>query len=123
MSGLIEHAERELDLLYPENSPVGDPAFTSSDRVKSDLLELVALLDTQNHSKSSGRHTLELLSKLLNFENLSPLTDNPDEWDEVKEGLWQNRRYPRAFSKDRGCTYQLNIDYGGMLRRSERWTA
>ena len=42
------------------------------------------------------------------FEPLGPLTDDPDEWVEVADGLWQSRRKSSAFSCDGGKTYHVN---------------
>lgn len=34
-------------------------------------------------------------------------TDDPGEWEEVGDGLWQSHRKPFAFSRDGGATYTL----------------
>ena len=43
-------------------------------------------------------------------EPLSPLTDDPAEWIEVVDGLWQSRRLAQAFSQSGGKAYRLNED-------------
>src|SRR3546814_7005887 len=51
---------------------------------------------------------------LLNMRNLSPLTNNPDEWykhtPDTWDGVnhvWQSKRNSEAFSTDGGLTYTL----------------
>jgi hypothetical protein len=47
------------------------------------------------------------LLALLDFQNLSPLTDDPDEWSEISMVLYQSKRNPNAFSTTQGSTYYL----------------
>lgn len=74
------------------------------------VMDLVDVFVEQGHSGASASIVIDLLRRVLAFEPLGPLTDDPDEWMEVDDGLWQSRRQPRAFSKDGGKTYRLNGD-------------
>jgi hypothetical protein len=51
------------------------------------------------------------LSLLLRHGTLTPLSDEPAEWDDrsgpTGRAIWQNRRNPAAFSHDGGLTYFL----------------
>ena len=53
------------------------------------------------------------LTKVVYFQNISPLTDSPDEWMNVgamigkQLSMWQSTRNPEAFSTDGGKTYYL----------------
>lgn len=103
MSKLVDHARRELILSgqYRE-----DPVFAQS------ILNAVkAFASYHGHSGMSADIARDMLHTLLNYENLSPLTDNPAEWiDRSEESgypLWQNNRNSRAFSTDNGKTYML----------------
>ena len=97
-SNLVTHAKYELDLLG--NGPMID----------DHVLEIVKIFSEQGHSGFSGAYTANLITRLLNFENLTQLTNNPDEWVLVFEDGWQNKRNPAAFSYDGGKTYVLNGD-------------
>lgn len=64
------------------------------------------------HSGGSHMAILPVLTKLLNFEPIGPLTDDPQEWYHhgmdvwgEEGGVWQNKRDGRMFSKDGGKTY------------------
>lgn len=63
------------------------------------------------HSGGSAPYAIAYLEKLLRYQALTPLTDNPDEWIDRTEmsgtPMWQSARDPRAISRDGGKTYQL----------------
>ena len=109
MSNLIDHARNELELCGQFQE---DPAFATS------ILAAVAAFNSYpGHSGGSAEAGIEMLSELLRFKNLSPLTNNPDEWikhtPEMWDGkhhVWQNRRNGEAFSTDGGATYSLMSD-------------
>lgn len=94
---LVEHAKRELDLCGQSTE---DPAYAAS------IVAAVAAFTSYGHSGGSASVAVEQLYRLLQFENLSPLTSDPKEWiDRSKESgypFWQNRRNPKAFSRNGG---------------------
>jgi hypothetical protein len=105
MSNLVEHARIELELLgeYQE--------------VIDGFLDVIQAFANMGHSGSSAAFAIPTISKLLSFENISPLTDDPDEWQHHSEefwgapnGIWQNKRNSKAFSKDGGKTFYLLDD-------------
>jgi hypothetical protein len=99
VSKLVEHAQRELELLGEFKS---DPAYAQS------IVCAVAAFAAYGHSGGSASAGVAVLKRLLEFRNLSPLTDDPKEWMEVDDSLmWQNRRNGEAFSGDGGKTYWL----------------
>ena len=60
----------------------------------------------------SSALTLEIFNKVVNFKILTPITNDPNEWNNVNEycrkndkPLWQNKRDPSYFSKDGGKTF------------------
>ena len=52
-------------------------------------------------------HCLGTLNRLLRYENLAPLTDEPREWVQIGDELWQSIRNRDAFSNNGGKTYKL----------------
>lgn len=100
MSNLVNHAKRELELLDE------DTWLTSG------ILKIVQDFADMGHSGSSAAHTIGVLSRLLQFKNLTPLTDDPYEWNHVHREIWQNARDPEAFSNDKGKTYYI-LSEGG----------
>jgi len=102
MSDLIEHAIRELDLCGQAEE---DPGYAAC------LVAAVAAFASWGHSGESAQVARQQLALLLDWQTLSPLTDNPEEWEDRSEmsgyPIWQNVRNSRAMSEDGGCTYWL----------------
>lgn len=92
-SNLVKHAQRELEIIGE------DPASIQH------YLDVVRLFASKGHSGGSASVFIPTLQKLLNFENLTPVTDEPIEWNEVGENLWQNVRNNSFFSNDGGRSY------------------
>jgi hypothetical protein len=105
MGNLVEHARRELTVLnYDQETLDG-------------FLNVVQAFADMGHSGGSASIAIPTLNELLQFKNLSPLTNNPDEWIHITEeawgehgGIWQNIRNGNAFSSDGGKTYTMLND-------------
>lgn len=97
-SNLVAHAIRELDL-------IGETSYEEPSMRKC-ILDIVRLVSDQGHSGSSVNYLIAQLHALLQFQPLSPITDAPEYWVPVSEGLWQCARDPECFSEDGGKTYK-----------------
>lgn len=65
---------------------------------------LEALLNTfaeEGHSGTTAPYTINLFSKLAAFEPIVPLTGEDWEWNEVGEGVYQNKRCSHVFKDAR----------------------
>ncbi len=73
------------------------------------ILELLEVFDNQGHSGFTAPYVARMFHRLAMFKPASPLTGEDDEWNEMKDGSFQNKRYSSIFkdSKD-GAAY--NID-------------
>ncbi len=99
-SNLVSHARRELELAG------NDPEFNDC------LIGAVKAFANYGHSGGSASVAIPILVDLLQFRNLTPLTNDPNEWMKIEEeiggpSLWQSRRNSEAFSNDGGKTYRL----------------
>lgn len=123
MSNLVDHARRELALV--EQGPDGDREFADS------LLRAVEGFATYDgHSGGSHAVAVHWLTELLNFRNLSAITNDSAEWFHHEpggaggdEGVWQNKRNGEAFSHDGGRTYYLLSEGGNDKNRGPLHTA
>lgn len=104
---LVKHARRELELVG------NDANFNES------IIKAVEGFASYGHSGGSASVAINILNDLLQFKNLTPLTNDPKEWMYVADeiwgepgGIWQNRRNSEAFSNDGGKTYYL-LSEGG----------
>lgn len=111
---LVRHARRELALID------NDEDFNLS------IIEAVRAFSKYGHSGGSASVAIPLLFDLLQFKNITPLTDDPDEWQDRSEEsgvpMWQSKRNPAAFSEDGGETYYLLDGEGnrGILSMTEK---
>jgi hypothetical protein len=101
---LVEYAKSELERagLFDKDSDYGGMLGESA-------LEIVTIFSHQGHSGSSAGIVTELVTKLLRYEPLTPLTYESEEWWDVSElsgtPLWQNKRDFKIFSVDGGKTH------------------
>lgn len=109
---LVDHAKRELELIGEEPETI------------EQYLKIIQAFADCGHSGSSAAHMTGVLHELLQFHNLSMLTNDPDEWMHVSEamwgkpgGVWQSNRNPEAFSNDGGRTYYLLSEGGSDVNR------
>ena len=100
MSGnnLVDHAIRELDLLGEEPETI------------KGYLRVIQAFAEMGHSGGSAACAVPVIGMLLQYRNLTPLTSDPREWNDVGYELWQNARCSEAFSYDGGKTYWLLSD-------------
>lgn len=121
MSNLLDHAKRELALVGYHEAEMGDPKDMDTMMYRG-ILDMVFNFSEQGHSGASAAYQVSILEKLLRFQNLSPLTRNPDEWMHIDANLagdaktWQSLRNSACFSRDGGLTYYH-------LDEKQRWTA
>jgi hypothetical protein len=89
---LVDYAKEEL-------RRVGDLEYDGM--VAKSALEIVELFASQGHSGGSAQITIALVSRLMQYQPLSPLTGEDDEWTEVAsqddQPLFQNKRCPSVF--------------------------
>lgn len=109
MSNLVDHARRELEFIYKGE----DPWFVDG------CVKVIQAFADMGHSGGSAETAIPTINKLLQQKNLTPLTDNPDEWQHHGEdmwpepgGIWQNQRNSEAFSTDGGKTYYFLSESG-----------
>jgi hypothetical protein len=122
---LINWAQAELDRLIKDDED-GMQAV-----INKDILDIVKLFSEQGHSGFSASYALRLITRLLDWKPITPLTGEDDEWSEVPE--WdsgsktqQNKRcsavfrdnydnstahyiYGKAFSDNGGKTWFTNV--------------
>lgn len=104
MSNLVDYAKDELTRagLFDEDSDYNGELGNAA-------LEIVKVFAKQGHSGASAAIVTSIVEKLLRFEPLTPLTYEPDEWNNVSEmsgsPMWQNKRKATTFSVDGGKTH------------------
>ena len=92
MSNLVAYAKSELERagMFKEDSDYGGMMGPA-------VLKMVELFSAEGHSGMSASLAIALFERVARFEPLTPLTGEPDEWNEVGPGMWQNNRCSYIF--------------------------
>ena len=100
---LKSHAENELDAI----GMTADSSDDMNQAMREHILRMVDEFSKEGHSGFSASYAVNLLSKLLKYEPLCPLTGEDSEWVDVAEHSngprWQNKRCSHVFKDPEGA--------------------
>ena len=79
--------------------------------VTKNVMDIITVFDSQNHSGFSANYTINLLSRLLRWIPLTPLTGEEDEWYEPygPDNTQQNKRCTKVFRRNFDNSTAYNI--------------
>jgi hypothetical protein len=99
-SNLVKHARRELSIIGEEEDTI------------EGVCKIMQAFSDMGTSGGAASIIIPMVHELLQFRNLSPITNDPDEWNHVAGdiwgeagGIWQSNRNSELFSADGGKTY------------------
>jgi hypothetical protein len=96
MGNLTNHARSELErakLFSKEGDFYGGMMGEA-------VMKLIEVFADEGHSGMSASYCISIFEKLARFEPLTPLTGDDDEWNEVGDGVFQNKRCSHVFKQD-----------------------
>lgn len=95
-SNLIKHAWVEFKAAgwLDENNKFTDEM---QEMICNDILSLLEEFSIQGHSGSTAPYCIELFKKLAMFEPIVPITGQDWEWNNVGDGVFQNKRCSHVF--------------------------
>ena len=102
MSNLVDYAKEELKRIG-----MIDSGNKYNDSVGKAILDLIELFSSQGHTGFTAPYAIDAFSRLAMFKPLSPLTGEDDEWNDIGDGLLQNKRYSAVFKDKDGNTYNI----------------
>ena len=102
MSNLVDYAKDELKRIG-----MIDSGEAYNDFVTKAILDLIELFDSQSHSGFTASYVAGMFHRLAMFKPVSPLTGEDDEWNDVRDGLFQNKRYSAVFKDKDGTAYNV----------------
>ena len=109
MNKLLEHARSELKIAgYDIDAPYKEEFETGEDYANAcakNAYKMLEVFSSAGHSGFSGEATLQLFDRLARWQNLTPLTNNPEEWQLINNEKYQSKRNPACFSNDNLKTY------------------
>jgi len=109
MSNMTEYAKNELDIIgMTEDNPE-----EMNQSMRKHILHMIEEFAEEGHSGFSASYALGILTKLLAYKPLTPLTGEDNEWMEVgpsSDGkpLYQNKRCFSVFKDSSGGVYDSN---------------
>lgn len=108
---MIEYAKRELER-------IGKDKYGMQDMINKGILQIVEIFSEQGHSGFSASCTLNTLERLLRYKPITPLIGEAGEWDDVGNGMQQNKRCSSVFKHADGTCYDIDgiavSDNGGI---------
>lgn len=117
MSNLVDHAKREFIAAGYKQVEQEEPG--PNKWIQENVIELLEVFSKQGHSGMSAPFCINMFKKLANFEPLVPLTGQDEEWVEVSENIFQNKRCSHVFKqKNRFNGQAYDID-GRIFRDPE----
>lgn len=108
MSNILQHAMDELDRIgMTEDSP--DEMNVA---MRKHILHMMQEFANEGHSGFSASYAIGILTKLLDFKPLTPLTGADDEWSDIREygptPYYQNKRRSSVFKDADGSCYDID---------------
>ena len=92
---LVKHAKREL-----QQAGFFDKASDYEGMLGESVMELISVFSKQGHSGCSANAVSNLFSTLSQFEVIGPLTGADEEWNEIRDGEFQNKRCSHVFKEN-----------------------
>ena len=117
----IKHALSEF-VFVKWMTPEGTFDDEMRESICQDLVQVIETIVDQGHSGFSLTYLIKQLTVLLKQEPLAPLTGEADEWVQVQDNLYMNKRCSRVakYSKDKEAYdiegqvyYEKNVDKDG----------
>ena len=106
---MIEHAKYELDLLLEKCEDEEERKMQKL--INDNALEIVKKFCEMGHSGFSAEYEINMINRLLKQQNLTKLTLDDNEFVEISNGIFQNKRDYRIFkSKDKFDGKPYNVD-------------
>lgn len=108
---LVEYAKSELDRIKKDDDGM-------QELMNKCILEIIEKFSEQDHSGTSASYALSILDRLLRYKPIGPLTGEEDEWNEIGNGGYQNKRCSSVFKNKDGFAHDIDAvivsDNGGI---------
>ena len=101
MGIIVDKAKKEFELIGTDE--------LYGDLLRDSVLEVLEVLENQNHSGFSARAIIKYIDRLWMQKPLTPLTGEDDEWEETDDSESQNKRYSAVF-KNKNTGECCNIE-------------
>ena len=97
---LMTFARNELDIIMKQAEEDGEEAVEMQKMFNDNILEVMDAFCRGGHSGFSANMAIRTIERLLRWRPLTRLTLEDDEFVQVSEGVWQNKRASNVFKQD-----------------------
>ena len=109
MSNILNHAKDELDRI----GMTEDSSDEMNVMMRKHILHMMKEFADEGHSGFSANYAISILTKLMDYKPLSPLTGEDSEWNDVASygdgtTLYQNNRRSSVFKDADGSCYDID---------------
>lgn len=121
-SELELYAENELNILLERAKAEGEDSYKLQKVFNDNIMEVVKSFCNGGHSGMTANMAISALERILKYRPLTRLNLTDDEWVEVADGVYQNRRAGNVFKqKDRfdGKPYCIDGPNGELVSLEE----
>lgn len=104
----IEHAK--LEFKYAGYTPLDQAQEEDPNKwIQENVLELLEVFSKQGHSGSSAPYCINMFERLAKHKPLGPIKCTEDEWNNVTDTTYQNKRLSAVFKEGKnGRPYYLD---------------
>ena len=92
-NNLMRHAREELERI----GAFAEKGDFYGGMTGNAVMDLISVFCAQGHSGMSANLVRQLFDKAASFKPLSPITGDDDEWNEIDDGRFQNKRLSALF--------------------------
>ncbi len=105
MSNMLDYTKHELNLIGLKDDSEDEMNVT----MRKHILHMVKEFEEEGHSGHSASYALAILKKVLNWKPLTDLTGEDDEWMEIADDLYQNKRAFDVFKDANGAYWSGGV--------------
>lgn len=96
---LLRFAKEELNIIRNSIPETDEEGIRMQDQFNECLIKMIEVFCGFGHSGASAEIAIDMLYHLLKYQPLSPLTLEDNEWMEVSDGVYQNKRAYNVFKE------------------------
>lgn len=99
--GSVKYAQDKLNRINKDKDGL-------QDAINKDILDIIKIFSEQGHSGTTASYTISMLERLLRFKPITPLTGEDDEWNQISDNQWQNKRCSSVFKYADGSVEDID---------------
>ena len=100
---LLDYAKKEFEILKNNMKEVDPKLLDQIVLLEKCIIEIIEILEKPEYKEIPENFILEFLKRLMLYMPLTELTGEDDEWVEIGDNLFQNKRCRTVFKENEEC--------------------